>query len=153
MYYIIVSDQIDSAQALRLDAQLCFALYSANNRLGRAYQRVLGPLDLTYLQYITLLVLWEEDDVRVGDLGGRLRLDSGTMTPLLKRMEAKGLIERTRSVADERVVLIRLTRKGKALKRRAAKVPAAVGCTFDLSLEEALSLKHLCERLVEGATA
>ena len=147
-----MSGQIDSAQALRLDAQLCFALYSANNMLGRAYQRVLGPLDLTYLQYITMLVLWEEDDVRVKDLGGRLRLDSGTMTPLLKRMEAKGLLERTRSAEDERVVLIRLTRKGKTLKRRAAKVPAAVNCTFDLSIDEALSLKHLCERLVEGAS-
>ena len=152
MYNIIVSEQIDSAQALRLDAQLCFALYSANNMLGRAYQRVLGPLDLTYLQYITMLVLWEEDGVRVMDLGGRLRLDSGTMTPLLKRMEAKGLLERTRSAEDERVVLIRLTRKGKTLKRRAAKVPAAVSCTFDLSIDEALSLKHLCERLVEGAS-
>ena len=152
MYNIIVSGQIDSAQALRLDAQLCFALYSANNMLGRAYQRVLGPLDLTYLQYITMLVLWEEDGVRVKDLGGRLRLDSGTMTPLLKRMETKGLLERTRSAEDERVVLIRLTRKGKTLKRRAAKVPAAVSCTFDLSIDEALSLKHLCERLVEGAS-
>lgn len=152
MYNIIVSEQIDSAQALRLDAQLCFALYSASNMLGRSYQRVLGPLDLTYLQYITMLVLWEEDGVRVKDLSGRLRLDSGTMTPLLKRMEAKGLLERTRSTEDERVVLIRLTRKGKNLKRRAAKVPAAVSCTFDLSIDEALSLKHLCERLVDGAS-
>jgi len=147
----MVSEQIGSAQALRLDAQLCFALYSANNMLGRAYQALLEPLDLTYLQYVTMMALWEHDGVRVKDLGDRLRLDSGTMTPLLKRLQGKGLIERVRSEDDERVVLISLTRKGRALKRRAARVPEALICKFDLSLEEALQLKHLCERLVEGA--
>ena len=84
-------------------------------------------------------------------IGDRLRLDSGTMTPLLKRLQGKGLIERVRSEDDERVVLISLTRKGRAMKRRAARVPEALICKFDLSLEEALQLKHLCERLVEGA--
>ena len=146
-----MSKQVDSAQALRLDAQLCFALYSANNMLGRAYQRLLAPLDLTYLQYVTMMALWEQDGVRIKDLGTRLRLDTGTLTPLLKRMEGKGLLERNRSVDDERAVLVSLTRKGKNLERRATKVPAALSCSFDLTLDEALSLKHLCERLVDGA--
>ena len=139
----------EGRDALRLDAQICFAVYGANNAIGRAYQPLLAKLDLTYLQYVTMLALREEDGVRVKDLGARLRLDSGTLTPLLKRLERKELVERRRDAEDERVVRIHLTRPGRALRRRAAKVPEALACRVGLSVEEAQELARLCARVLE----
>lgn len=112
--------------SLALDAQLCFALYSASRAMTRAYAVLLDPLGLTYPQYVTLLVLWEQDGVSVTEIGMRLELDSGTLTPLLKRLEQQGLIRRTRSEADERVVLIWLTLKGRTLKEPAKQIPVAL---------------------------
>lgn len=112
--------------SLALDAQLCFALYSASRAMTRAYAVLLDPLGLTYPQYVTLLVLWEQDGVSVTEIGMRLELDSGTLTPLLKRLEQQGLIRRTRSEADERVVLIWLTLKGRTLKEQAKQIPVAL---------------------------
>lgn len=109
--------------ASRLDAQLCFALYSASRAFTRAYGPLLEPLGLTYPQYIVMLVLWEKDDLSVSELGDRLALDSGTLTPLLKRLEDAGLVERRRDPSDERVVRVRLTRAGAKLEERAASVP------------------------------
>ena len=114
--------------ASRLDAQLCFALYSASRAFTRAYAPLLEPLGLTYPQYIVMLVLWEEDDVSVSALGERLALDSGTLTPLLKRLEEAGLVERRRDPNDERVVRVRLTRAGAKLEDRAATVPTELMC-------------------------
>lgn len=108
---------------LLLDRQVCFPLYAATNLLNRMYGPVLGELGLTYPQYLVMLVLWERQPQTVGALGARLHLDSGTLTPLLKRMEAAGLVTRTRDPADERRVQIALTAAGQALRARAAHVP------------------------------
>jgi DNA-binding MarR family transcriptional regulator len=114
--------------ALKLDHQLCFALYAASRAVTQAYGPLLEPLGLTYPQYLVMLVLWEQDGVSVGTLGDRLLLDSGTLTPLLKRMESMGLLKRTRSSQDERVVIIALTAQGRALRNKAKGVPAELVC-------------------------
>lgn len=108
---------------LLLDRQICFPLYAASNLINRMYGPVLAPLGLTYPQYLVMLVLWEEQPQTVGALGARLYLDSGTLTPLLKRLEAAGLVTRRRDPEDERRVLIRLTSEGAALRDRAIHVP------------------------------
>ena len=119
---------------LALDHQLCFALYSASLAMTKLYKPLLDPLGLTYPQYLVMLVLWEGDGLTVGAVGERLALDSGTLTPLLKRLESAGYVQRLRDAADERRVLLQLTPAGRALKRRAAAVPPQVaqasGCTL-----------------------
>ena len=121
--------------ALALDRQLCFALYAASRAFTRAYGALLEPLGITYPQYLVFLALWERDGRAVKELGTCLELDSGTLTPLLKRLETRGLVERRRSTADERVVQIYLTAEGRALKAKARKVPAqlAARAGFDAS--------------------
>lgn len=115
-----------SDQALQLDNQLCFALYSASLAMTKLYKPLLEELGLTYPQYLALLALWEQDGLAVSDLGARLFLDSGTLTPLLKRLEAAGLVSRLRDAGDERRVLIRLTADGRRLKAKALRIPACV---------------------------
>jgi DNA-binding MarR family transcriptional regulator len=122
------------ADAQRLDAQLCFALHAATRAVIQAYEPLLSELDLTYTQYLVFLVLWEEDGASVSRIGERLYLDSGTLTPLLKRLEGKGLVRRKRSESDERCVEIWLTPEGKALKRRARHIPEKLLCRFDMSV-------------------
>jgi len=114
--------------ALQLDQQLCFAVYSASRALTRAYAPLLEPLGLTYPQYLAMLVLWEDDGVAVKDLGARLGLDSGTLTPLLKRLEQQGLVKRRRDKDDERIVRIDLTTAGRTLRTKARKVPVMLAC-------------------------
>jgi MarR family transcriptional regulator, organic hydroperoxide resistance regulator len=123
-----------------LDEQLCFALYSASRAVTRAYAPLLEPLGLTYPQYLVLLVLWERDGVPIKQLGERLALDSGTLTPLLKRLAAQGLVERRRGEDDERVVRIHLTAAGRALRSKARKVPMELACRagYDLASERAM---------------
>jgi DNA-binding MarR family transcriptional regulator len=121
---------------LRLDHQLCFALYSSSLAMTKLYKPLLEPLGLTYPQYLVLLVLWEGDGITVGQLGERLMLDSGTLTPLLKRLESAGLVQRRRDAADERRVVLQLTSAGRALKARARGVPEAVACASGCSLDE-----------------
>lgn len=128
----------------RLDQQLCFALYSGSLVMTKLYKPVLGALGLTYPQYLVLLVLWETDALGVGELGERLYLDSGTLTPLLKRMEAAGLVARARAVGDERRVIITLTAVGRALRRKAEGVPVQVACATGCKLAE---LSDLTARL------
>jgi len=111
---------------LQLDNQICFAVYSTAHAFNRVYKPLLDRLGLTYPQYLVMLVLWERDDVPLKDIGERLFLDSGTLTPLLKRMETADLIKRTRNTADERQVLIALTPKGLALKEKARAVPEGI---------------------------
>lgn len=111
---------------LLLDRQVCFPLYAATNLLNRLYGQLLRPLGLTYPQYLVMLVLWEEEPQTVGALGARLYLDSGTLTPLLKRMEQAGLVSRTRDAEDERRVLIGLTERGRALRADALHVPETI---------------------------
>jgi len=124
----------------RLDNQLCFALYSSSLVMTKLYKPVLGALGLTYPQYLALLVLWETDAIGVGELGERLYLDSGTLTPLLKRMEAAGLLRRERATDDERRVIVTLTAAGRALRRKAEGVPMQVACATGCQLDEIAAL-------------
>ncbi|TOB36938.1 MarR family transcriptional regulator [Vibrio parahaemolyticus] len=137
---------------LQLDNQVCFALYSASNAMGRAYQPLLKALDLTYLQYIVMMVLWEQKEINVKALGAKTHLDSGTLTPLLKRLEAKDYVRRTRSIEDERVRVITLTPAGIKLKDQAQKVPVEMFCLSKMNKEELTSLKTLCEQLLANLT-
>ena len=130
----------DARTLQRLDHQLCFALYSSSLLMTKLYKPVLAPLGLTYPQYLVLLVLWETDRVMVSELGERLFLDSGTLTPLLKRMETAGLLTRTRAVDDERRVIVGLTAAGRALRRKAESVPIAVACATGCPLDELTAL-------------
>lgn len=130
-----------------LDSQLCFALYSANLALNKVYRKLLKPFDLTYPQYIVMLVLWEKDTVTVSEIGERLYLDSATLTPLLKRLEGAGLITRTRAAEDERQVIIALTDKGRALKAKAKVIPEGLFCAMDCPLEEVIETKGRLESL------
>lgn len=116
--------------APRLDDQLCFALHATTRAVVQAYRPFLDPLGITYTQYLTLLVLWERDALLVGEIGARLELDSGTLTPLLKRLESDGLVERRRQEGDQRQVRIHLTAKGRALKRKAARIPQEMACRY-----------------------
>jgi DNA-binding MarR family transcriptional regulator len=134
--------------ALLLDNQLCFALYAASRAMVAAYQPLLARLGVTYPQYLVLLVLWERDGASVRELGERLQLDSGTLTPLLKRMEAAGLVSRARAAHDERVVQVTLTVKGRRLKERAREVPAALACRVGLDVKELGRLRGELKALV-----
>jgi DNA-binding MarR family transcriptional regulator len=138
-----------SDQALALDSQLCFALYSASLAMTKLYKPLLDNLGLTYPQYLALLVLWERDGIAVSELGERLTLDSGTLTPLLKRMEASGLVSRLRDTNDERRVLIRLTAAGRALKARARRIPGCVLQASQCSVDGALALTRQVQALRE----
>ena len=132
---------------LLLDDQLCFALHSTALAMHKVYRKLLGKLGLTYPQYLVMLVLWERDGLILSEIGRRLFLDSATLTPLLKRLEAAGLILRTRDERDERQVVIELTDHGRALKRQAAEVPYQVLCASSCSPETLLQLKGELEQL------
>jgi DNA-binding MarR family transcriptional regulator len=145
-----------AAEWLALDRQLCFAMYSASLAMTKVYKPLLAPLGLTYPQYLVMLVLWEGDGVTVSQLGERLTLDSGTLTPLLKRLEALGLVQRLRDTADERRVLLQLTAAGRRLKARAVAVPQAIACATACDLAEvgalAAQLQQLRDRLIASST-
>lgn len=125
---------------LLLDNQLCFALYSVSLAMSKVYRPLLAPLGLTYPQYVVMLALWECDGLSIGELGARVALDSGTLTPLLKRLQALGYVERTRSAADERQVLITLTRRGAELQTGAEAVHEQVACATDCSARKRQAL-------------
>ncbi|MAT04297.1 MAG: transcriptional regulator [Acidimicrobiaceae bacterium] len=134
---------------LELDLQLCFPLYAASRALTKAYQPLLDPFDLTYPQYLTMLALWSSpDDQTVGALGDRLRLDSGTLTPLLKRLETRGLVRRHRDPADERRVLVTVTEAGDALQDDLAHVPGALVDRIGMTLDDGIALRRLLDKLL-----
>ncbi len=143
----------DETSFLSLDAQLCFALYSTLHAIGRAYGPLLEPLGVTYPQYLVMLVLWEQDDVAVRTLGGRMHLDSGTLTPLLKRMEVAGLVARTRGTDDQRVVRITLTPIGRAMREQARHIPNRVSCAMGRDLPDIALLRDDVLRLRETLRA
>lgn len=145
--------RIDPEAALLLDNQLCFALYSASLAMTKVYKPLLDELGLTYPQYLAMLALWERDGLSVSELGGKLFLDSGTLTPLLKRLEAQGLVARIRDAADERRVHITLTPAGRKLKQRAAKVPACILQASQCSLPELVQLTRRIRGLREQLAA
>lgn len=140
-----------TAALLALDNQLCFALYAASRAMVQAYRPALEALGVTYPQYLVLLVLWERDDLPLKEIGRRLQLDSGTLTPLLKRIEARGLVTRVRDEADERSRRIRLTKAGRALEAEAPSVPASLLCRFDGAppLDEIIALREELHRLTQ----
>lgn len=132
----------DAALApLVLDQQLCFALYSTMLGFNKVYRDLLKELDLTYPQYLVMLVLWSGDGLTVGEISERVFLDSPTLTPLLKRLEAAGLVARNRSARDERQVLVTLTAQGRALQHRSAHVPQCIAAAVDASLEDIVDLR------------
>jgi DNA-binding MarR family transcriptional regulator len=135
-----------SDNLLNIDLQMCFALYSASLSMTKVYKPILAKLGLTYPQYLVLMVLWQQDGLTVNTLCEKLFSDSGTLTPLLKRLEKQGLIQRLRSVEDERKVLVTLTAAGKALKKEATAVPMQIICSTECSLDEIQSLN---KRLID----
>ena len=135
-------------EVLKLENQLCFPLYACSRELIKHYKPFLDELDLTYTQYIAMMVLWENKSLHVKDLGEYLFLDSGTLTPLLKKMEAKGLITRKRDQEDERSLIISLTDEGEALKERAVEVPVKLAQCVRLTPEEAGELYRLLHKLL-----
>ena len=133
---------------LKLENQLCFPLYACSRSIVNMYTPFLKPLGLTYTQYIVFLVLWEQDGITVGELGTKLHLDNGTITPLLKKMQDKGYVTRQRSTSDERVVIVSLTDKGRALRTEAMRIPAEIGQCVPLTTEEADTLYELLYKIL-----
>lgn len=133
---------------LLLDNQLCFPLYACAKEVVRRYTPLLDALELTYTQYIAMMVLWEQHSITVKELGERLYLDSGTLTPLLKKMERQGLVSRTRSQADERSVIIALTEQGAALRERALSVPVQMASCINVGAEDAQALYTLLHKVL-----
>ena len=138
----------DTDDMLLLDRQVCFPLYAASNLLNRMYRPVLAQLNLTYPQYLVMLVLWETASCTVGELGEKLFLDSGTLTPLLKRLAANGLVNRQRDPDDERRVIISLTEQGKALKQQAAIIPHTLAKSLNLEPEQVDQLRDQVQHIV-----
>jgi len=138
---------------LALDQQLCFALYSASRAMTATYRPILAELNLTYPQYLVLLVLWEDDGVTVGRLGDRLQLDSGTLSPLLKRLEANGFVHRERLPEDERQVVVSLTAAGRKLQGAARCIPRQLGELTGMTEKQAAELRDAVQRLTDVLTA
>jgi MarR family transcriptional regulator, organic hydroperoxide resistance regulator len=135
---------------LKLKNQLCFPIYVCSREITRAYKPYLEKLDLTYTQYIVMMVLWEQKEVTVKSLGNSLCLDSGTLTPLLKKLESKGFVKRERSIDDERSLLVSITAAGKKLKVKAGKVPVAMGGCIALSPEDVKQLRRILARILDN---
>ena len=133
---------------LKISNQLCFPLYAAAKETVRRYKPFLDEIDLTYTQYITMMILWEQGECNVKELGECLYLDSGTLTPLLKKLESKGLLQRHRKEEDERNLVVSLTDEGWALREKAVTIPPRMGACVNLSLEEAMTLKALLSKLL-----
>ncbi|MCB2288424.1 MarR family transcriptional regulator [Clostridium sp. CS001] len=139
-------------EVLKLDNQLCFALYACSREVTKLYKPILDKLNITYTQYISLLVLWEKDNITVKEMGKKLHLDSGTLTPLLKKLESMNLVTRNRDTIDERNVYVTLTQKGIELKKLAIEIPSEILCSTGLTLENALLLKANINSLLLGLT-
>ncbi|WP_413075988.1 MULTISPECIES: MarR family winged helix-turn-helix transcriptional regulator [unclassified Shouchella] len=135
---------------LRLDNQICFPLYAVNKELTRRYRPLLEKLNVTYPQYLVLLVLWEHDEMSIKALGEHLQLDSGTLTPMLKRMEENQLIDRIRSKKDERVVKVMLTKQGKNAEKQALSIPMEFLEQTNLNESELIQLRNLLDKMIKG---
>lgn len=139
---------MEKFDCLKIENQLCFPLYVVSKEVIKKYQPFLNELDLTYTQYITMLILWENNKLRVKELGEKLYLDSGTLTPLLKKLELKGYIIRERSKNDERNLMISITQKGRKLKEKAVLIPDKVGKCINLNEKDALKLYELLYKVL-----
>ncbi|MCR5343852.1 MULTISPECIES: MarR family winged helix-turn-helix transcriptional regulator [unclassified Butyrivibrio] len=140
----------DNYDSLKLENQLCFPLYACSKEIIRAYKPFLDKVDLTYTQYITMMVLWEKKEMNVKTLGEYLYLDSGTLTPVLKKLESKGYLKRTRSKSDERNLLVSITKEGEALKEKAKEIPAKIGSCVKLSEKDAKELYRLLYMVIDN---
>jgi len=136
--------------SIKLDNQLCFSLYAASREIIKLYKPFLDKFNLTYTQYVAMLVLWEDEKSTVKDIGKRLHLDSGTLTPLLKKIESMGLIKRYRDVNDDRVVVVELTEEGRNLKEEVLDVPREMACKINISREELIELKMRLDSLLRA---
>ena len=136
-------------EALKLENQLCFPLYACSKEIIRQYKPFLDELDLTYTQYITMMVLWEKKSLNVRELGKCLYLDSGTLTPLLKKLEAKGYLRRSRSEKDERNLIVTITETGEALREKAVSIPAQMAGCIHLSPEDAMHLYRILHQILK----
>ena len=141
---------MDKYAPLKIENQLCFPLYAAAREIVKLYTPELAELGITYTQYITMMVLWDNDGVSVKELGAKLYLDSGTLTPVLKSLEKKGYVERGRSPNDERVLVVKVTDEGYALRERALAVPPAVACGVNLEPNESAALYSLLYKLLDN---
>ena len=147
-----MNDANEKYACLMLENQLCFPLYACSKEIIRRYKPLLDRLDLTYTQYITMMALWEHGKMNVRDLGRCLYLDSGTLTPVLKKLESKGFVSRNRSEKDERNLTVAITEAGLELKDRAVEVPAQMACCVDLPPEEAAQLYTLLHKVLNHVT-
>ena len=144
---------LDNFPALHLDKQFCFSLYSLSRRVIQSYTPLLKPLDLTYPQYLVLLVLWQQLEneihtISVSELTNKLKLDTGTVTPLLKRMESKNLLSRTRSKKDERIVMVELSSKGLCLREQAKKIPQSLLCQSTVEQQKVIDLRDQLQQML-----
>ena len=137
-------------EKMKLDNQLCFSLYAASREVIKTYKPQLDKYGLTYTQYIAMLVVWEYEKITVKEMGQKLHLDSGTLTPVLKKLESMGLIIKYRSKEDDRVVIVELTDNGRKLKDEAITVPERVFCQFKISEEDAIELKYYLDRILKS---
>ncbi|NHN26226.1 MarR family transcriptional regulator [Flavobacterium jejuense] len=133
---------------LKLETQICFPVYALSREITNLYRPLLDKLDITYPQYLVLLILWEEEEQTVNQLGKKLQLDNGTLTPLLKRLEIKGIVNRTRSTVDERIVLISLTNLGKSLKEKANCIPEQLMKALGVEKEDLIQLKKIVNTIL-----
>lgn len=142
-----------TCEHLYLDNQLCFSVYTASRLIIQGYQDVLQKMDLTYPQYLAMLVLWEKDEINVSELGFRLRLDSGTLSPLIKKLEKKQFITKERLKEDERIVVLKLTPQGRRLQKEAITVPEKMVCSAGLPLQDLQNLKIKLDQLITHLAA
>lgn len=140
---------MDKFESLKLSNQVCFPLYAASREVIKLYKPFLDEYNLTYTQYITMLVLWEDEKITIKELCKKLYLDSGTITPVIKKLEAMGLLIKYRDKSDERIVNVELTDKGRELKEEIVKVPEQVSCKINGSVEDLLILKNLLEKVLD----
>ncbi|WP_026509934.1 MULTISPECIES: MarR family winged helix-turn-helix transcriptional regulator [unclassified Butyrivibrio] len=140
----------ENYDGLKLENQLCFPLYACSKEIIRAYKPFLDEVDLTYTQYITMMVLWDKKEMNVKSLGECLYLDSGTLTPVLKKLESKGYLKRTRSKTDERNLLVSITKEGEALKEKAKDIPSKIGGCVRLSENDAKELYRLLYMVIDN---
>jgi len=137
------------ADVLKLENQLCFPIYACSHEIIKKYKPFLDRIGLTYTQYITMMVLWEKEEISARDLGHMLHLDSGTLTPLLKRLQAMGLVTKSRSSSDERILNIKITDEGLALREKAMSIPGQMRSCIDLSDEESKTLYHILYKILD----
>ena len=141
---------MDKYDSIKLDNQVCFSLYAASREIIKLYKPFLDKFNLTYTQYIAMLVLWEDEKSTVKEIGKRLHLDSGTLTPLLKKIESMGLVTRHRDVNDDRVVIVELTEQGRLLKNDVTEVPHEMACKINMPMEKLMELKKHLDGLLKN---